>query len=167
MNEVFLAFETSEQNPEKKKQPVLKRALSDASQSILSYTSSLADQAVSSSDIGSSEELKLISKKIKVETKKDIRQATINQREQEKKEISMNIKNELTTQQQSQNFNYLIQMQSMKMMQQLLNETPQPPQPQQPNPQLLQLSSEVTTLQTEIQEIKNSLFDISNFIKKL
>lgn len=146
----------------KKVQATQKRKLSPASQAIFDHTATLANQSVSSSDVsGSTEELKAITKKIKTETKKEIRQAGITQREAQKNEIAQNMKSHFSHQEQSQHLGQLLQMQAMKMMAKMMNEDSDEPQ----SKQIVELKGEVAQLKGELSEVLSLLRANSNGIR--
>jgi hypothetical protein len=168
INDIFLSFEEKESEVDPNdalstsipKTP-LKRTLSEASLAIYSHTSTLSDQSVSSTEIGTAEEMSQLSKKIKKETKKDIRASTISKREEEKNEISKHMKAQLVSQEQCTNFNQIMQLHSMKLLNQLVQ-----PESNSNATQIVEIQKEVGSIKGDIDEIKSSMAQILALFSK-
>jgi len=87
VNDAFSLYEKTHpyDNTSEKNQKKRKRNLSDASQSVLDHTKSVASSQISSSSIQSIDDTSSLSDKIGTETKKEIRSSRIFEREKEKK----------------------------------------------------------------------------------
>jgi len=163
INEKLEEFEASlvKEDTIKKVQPTQKRKLSPASQAIFEHSNALASQAVSSADVsGSTEDLKSITKKIKTETKQEIRQAGITQREAVKNETSAAIKSHLSQQEQTQQFSQLLQLQTIKMMSKIFEEDSEKENIKN------KVMEDVVCLKSEVGNLKESLAQILSILKE-
>jgi hypothetical protein len=166
VNEIFEEFEANAENQgattnntsqksNKTKNP-LKRTLSESSLLIYEHTQNLADSQVGSDEISTQTDLEAYNKKIKSETKKDIRISRISEREKEKNEISKNLKTQIQQQDQQQSFQALIQLQGLKMMQKMMEDD------EKPDPKLV---DEVNEMKSDISELKGSLKEILGLLR--
>ncbi len=167
VNEVFQAFEANAPNEDEPK-TLLKRPLSPASKAIYDHTSSLSDRSVASSEVGSAEEIVNVNKKIKSITKKEIRESTINRREEDKNQIASGIKSQLASQEQAQQFSQLIQLQGLKLLQKLMDEPEEENKLQKDNDKKIEVvQREVETVKLEINGINNKVTEMNTSLTQI
>jgi len=101
----------------------LDKDLSQGSIALFNHTNRLANSNVSSDDVKSSNDMSSLSEDIRKESKREIRQSRIYQREKEKTAIATEIKSQIQHQTEVQSFSTLLQVYGMKLMEKLCNDS--------------------------------------------
>ncbi len=102
-----------------------------------------------------------VNKKIKSITKKEIRESTINRREEDKNHIASGIKSQLASQEQAQQFSQLIQLQGLKLLWKLMDE------PEEENKHQKDNNSKIEVVQKEVETVKLEINGINNKVTEM